>query len=139
MWDLHQADILLEIKRQVKTPICTGESLDITGFRRLLELHAVDILYIDVYRCGGLTRSKMAAGMAEAYFIPCILHYGDPLTILINGHLSANAPNVMLMEIFDHTVLGGEVIYPPPSSFIKKECLELPTRPGWGVEVIEVA
>ena len=137
MWDFHQADILLEVKRQVKTPICTGEGLDVTGFRMLLELHALDILHIDIHRCGGLSRSKNVASMAESYFKPCVLHYGDPLTIIINAHLAVNMPNIILVEVFDHSILGGEVLSPPLSSFVENGCLKVPTRQGWGVDVGE--
>lgn len=71
--------------------IAAGEyGYDLPYFRRMLDAGAVDVLQIDVTRCGGYTVFQQAAALAAAYQIPISAHCAPSLHVpigLAHSHL----------------------------------------------------
>jgi len=141
---IRQEESAVSYKRLVdatSTPIGTGENLyTVWSFRNLLEIGGVNVVLPDVCHAGILQAKKIAT-LAEAYHVPVAPHNpNSPLSTIISGHLCASIPNFLALE---YLMAEGEppwrdaVMSPPLSSFIKDGYLDLPTGPGWGVELDE--
>ncbi len=131
-------EAMKEVKNAVRIPICTGERLYTThGFRKILEMNAVDIIMPDISKCGGLSQAKKIAAMAENYYVTVAPHnYNSPLTTIISAHLCANIPNFLIFEFpWPDVPWANEVISPPAK--VKNGYLELPSGPGFGIDLIE--
>jgi galactonate dehydratase len=66
--DPFDVEALKKVSDRVDIPIAAGERLYARyGFRRVLELHAVDIVQPDIGSAGGIQETKYIAAMAETY------------------------------------------------------------------------
>ncbi len=142
MWfeiDSYDAPALAHIRRSLRTPVASCESLVGTrGFRPFLEHHAVDVAIVDV-PWNGIWQSMKIAAMAEAYEINVAPHnfYGH-LSTLMSAHFCAAIPNFRIMEIdIDDVPWKDDLVSDPPR--IEDGHLLLPTAPGWGTELNEAA
>jgi L-alanine-DL-glutamate epimerase-like enolase superfamily enzyme len=53
----------------------------------------------DISWCGGISEGKKIATMAETYYLPIAPHNcGGPVLHFATAHLSANVPNLYIME-----------------------------------------
>jgi len=105
-------------------------------FRELLQQRACSYIRPDVCLAGGLTHSKKIAAVAESFNVGVIPH--NPLTPISTAaciQIDACIPNFVLQEY------TGED-KPPKSEMVVKEplrlekgYLEIPDRPGIGVEI----
>ena len=131
-------EAMKRVRDSLKVPICTGERLYSTySFRRLLELGAVDIVMPDFQKCGGVTEGKKIAALANAHYLPVAPHnYNSPLSAVIDAHLCASLPNFLILEYVWPGVEWTDKIMAPPLQ-VRDGHLELPTGPGWGVELLE--
>ena len=123
------------------TPIATGENLyTVWEFREYLDAGALDSVLVDVCHAGVLQAKKIAA-LAEAHHLPVAPHNpNSPLSTVISGHLCANIPNFLALEIFAadrEPPWRDRVMSPPLGSLIADGHLALPSGPGWGVEIDE--
>lgn len=137
--DLFEPRALAHIRRQVRVPIASGESLfGRRGFLPYLEAGAMDVAIIDVV-WNGLAESLKIAAMADAYEINVAPHnfYGH-LSTAISAHFSATVPNFRIMEIDVDDCRWRDEFY-TGIPVIEDGHLILPTGPGWGVEVNEAA
>ncbi len=66
------------------------------GFRELIDRRAVDIVQLDVNRCGGLTESRKIWAMAAAHDLPVLPHAGQ----MHNYHLIMAHMNSPIAEYF---------------------------------------
>ncbi len=142
MWfeiDSYDAPALAHIRRSLRTPVASCESLfGRRGFRPFLEHHAVDVAIVDV-PWNGIWESFKIAAMAEAYEINVAPHnfYGH-LSTLMSAHFCAAIPNFRIMEIdIDDVPWKDDLVTDPPR--IEDGHLLLPTAPGWGTELNEAA
>ena len=102
----------------------TGEYLDYSGKRKLLERNAVDVLNIH----GSVTMSRDAARLAGDHGVPVSL--GN--TILeIGVHLAASLPECLYMEFSD---LRWNELAQEPVRFENGHAIA-PDRPGHGIEL----
>jgi galactonate dehydratase len=128
---------MAEIARNIPIPIATGERLHtMWEFRELLQQRACSYIRPDVCLAGGLTHSKKIAAVAESFNVGVIPHH-NPLTPISTAaciQIDACIPNFVLQEY------TGED-KPPKSEMVKeplrleKGYLEIPDRPGIGVEI----
>ena len=123
------------------TPIGTGENLyTVWSFRNLLEVGGIDIALPDVCHTG-ILQAKKIASLAEAFHVPLAPHNpNSPLSTIISGHLSASIPNILALEYWSDerdAPWRDDVMDPPLGQFVKQGHLELPSGPGWGVELNE--
>jgi galactonate dehydratase len=123
------------------TPIGTGENLyTVWSFRNYLEIGALDVVLPDACHTGVLQFRKIAA-LAEAFHLPVAPHNpNSPLSTIISGHLCASIPNHLALE-YDLDELEppwrDSITSPSVGELVQDGHLEVPTGPGWGVEINE--
>jgi L-rhamnonate dehydratase len=122
----------------VDTPIAAGEQ-EAThwGFRHLIERGRIDIVQPDLTRCGGLTTGRRIAHMAEDYNIGLVPHAwsSDILTATTLQFLAY----IKKAYFVEFNVSSGEISRKLAKNPItmKDGYVEIPDRPGAGVEVDE--
>lgn len=132
----QNVDVLAEVARGTHLPIATGERLFTKwGFREVLEKGAASILQPDLCHAGGIHEVRLIAGMAEAYYAGIAPHNPlGPISLAACVQLDASIPNFVVQE---HTTLGHGYLTEP---FVFRDgFLELPTKPGLGIELDEEA
>jgi L-rhamnonate dehydratase len=127
-----------ELKRKIDwLLIATGEhEYTRYGFRELIARRCADILQPDINWVGGLTEARRIYAMASAYDIPCIPHGSSIFSYHIQ-YAQANAPFAeflimspeadQIVPLFGHLFVDEPL---PVAGF-----LDLPDKPGWGVEL----
>ena len=120
-------------------PIAAGERLaTIWGERELIEQELVDVIQPDTGRAGGITQIRKIAAMAEAHFISVAPHSGSlgPVAEYAALHVLAAIPNALILErVEDDVAVRDKVISPAP--MVVDGHIEVPDRPGLGVEIDE--
>jgi galactonate dehydratase len=130
-------DLLLEVKRQARLPVASGERLYmLADFYRLCAVRAVDVVQMDVAHCGGIHIAKKIAAMAAAQDIRFAPHCSvGPVALAAALHVDVSSPNFYVQEAFSdfdvpwrsnlvrgwNPVRGGEFF--------------LPDAPGLGLEL----
>jgi galactonate dehydratase len=129
-------DLMAEIARGTHLPIATGERVFTKwGFREVLEKKAATILQPDLCHAGGITEVRLIAGMAEAYYAAIAPHNPlGPISLAAGIQLAASIPNFLCQE---QVSLGEGYLKQP--FVVKKGYIDLPTRPGLGIELDENA
>ena len=132
----ENVDMMADIARGTHLPIATGERIFTKwGFREILEKHAAAILQPDLCHAGGISEVRLIAGMAEAYYAGIAPHNPlGPISLAACVQLDACIPNFVAQE---HTTFG-EGYLKEPFKF-KDGFIELPTKPGLGIELDEDA
>ncbi len=136
----EHSDALAEVRRQCRIPVATGERLfGRHAFRELLVKQAVDVIQADVGNAGGILEVYKIAAMAEAFYVSMAPHNPwSPLTTAISLHLDAVVQNFLIQEIPtagshpDRGRILKQQIEKPRDGF-----LDIPTGPGWGVDLDE--
>lgn len=90
----------VEIARATQIPLATGERLfSRWDFKRLLELHCIDIVQPDLSHAGGVTEVKKIAGMAEAYDVALAPHCPlGPIALAACLQVDATCHNAVIQE-----------------------------------------
>jgi galactonate dehydratase len=129
------------IADSTSTPICAGENVFLAhGFRRMLEIGAVDIVMPDLQKAGGLGEGQRIANLAHLYYVPFAPHMvASFLGAMASCHVCASVPNFMILEwqtYFDTNPMYKEmVIYDGPQ--VEKGFIMVSNKPGIGVEINE--
>ncbi|MCL4488275.1 MAG: mandelate racemase/muconate lactonizing enzyme family protein [Chloroflexi bacterium] len=138
--DPFDVEALKKVSEHVNIPIAVGERVYTRyGFRRILELHAADILQPDIGNTGGIMEAKKIAAMAETYNMRVQPHHSaGPVSAAAALQLDACIPNFIIQEIYP---------YRPPEHFaivdhapeldVRNGFMPIPDRPGLGVELVE--
>jgi len=132
-------DAMASFKRQCPIPVATGECLYTKfEFRELLAREAADIIQPDVCLMGGLLEMKKVAAMAEAQYVVVAPHNPmGPVATAVNVHFAASTPNFVVLEYNPDTGARAEIVDQP--LLVKDGYIELPTKPGLGIEINEEA
>lgn len=132
----QNVDVMADLARKTHIPIATGERIFTKwGFREILEKGAASILQPDISHAGGIFEGRLIAGMAESYYAAIAPHCPlGPISLAAGIHLDASIPNFLAQE---HTTFG-EGYLKEPFTF-KDGYVELPTKPGLGIELDEEA
>lgn len=133
-------DGYVEVSRALDIPICGSESLfGRYNYRDLISKRAVDIVQPNIARCGGITECRKIAAIAEAFNTPFTPHNG----LSGAGCRAATLQFVVTLPrelfltyefMYRPTALGNEVLKEPLEKF-KDGYLELPKKPGLGIEL----
>jgi len=135
-----------ELRNKTTIPIAGGECEYLRyGFHQLLRNKSVDIIQPDICASGGLTEAKRIAALATTYGVELIPHtWGTSIGIHVALHFIANLESMpgrmkrpdFLME-YDQTenALREELTY--PAIEMKDGMIEVPNRPGLGIDVDE--
>ncbi len=133
----ENVDALVQFARQSKTPVATGERLFTKwGFREVLEKGAATILQPDPCICGGIFETRQIGSMAETWYASLAPHnpYG-PINFAACLQIDACTPNFLIQEFVDPLGLGAGYLKEP--FVVKDGYIDLPQRPGLGVELDE--
>src|SRR3954468_1517176 len=129
------------ITESTSTPIAAGENHYLAyGFRRLLEIGAVDIVMPDLQKTGGLGEGQRIANLANLYYVPFAPHtVASFLGAMASSHVCASVPNFLILEwqtYFDTNAMYKEMVtYDGPQ--VEKGFISLSEKPGIGVEINE--
>jgi galactonate dehydratase len=138
--DPFDVDALKKVSEHVHLPIAVGERLYTRyGFRRVLELHAADILQPDPCNTGGILEAKKIAAMAEAYAMRIAPHNcGSPVSTAVAVQLDACIPNFLIQEVYPYRIPEHfDIVDPAPERQIRNGLLPIPIGPGLGVDLAE--
>jgi galactonate dehydratase len=129
-------DAMVTVARSTTIPIATGERLFTKwGFREVLEKQAAVILQPDLSHAGGIMEVKKIAAMAETYFAAIAPHCPlGPIALAASLQVDACTPNFLVQE---HFTTGEGYIKEP--FVIKDGYIDVPTKPGLGIELDEEA
>jgi L-alanine-DL-glutamate epimerase-like enolase superfamily enzyme len=108
-------------------------------FREIITRHAMDIIMPDTCICGGISETMKIAAMASAHHMPCDLHLAYRPT-MEGVHVSAAIPNSIYVEnvmTFSEPIISTNLI--AGYKRVEKGYVELPSKPGLGVELNEKA
>ncbi len=133
-----------EVANHTSTPLATGERLYTRWeFKNLLKEGAIDIIQPDIALCGGILETRKIAAMAEAFDVAVAPHapYG-PIALAATLQLDVCTPNVFIQEqsLGIHYNKGFDLL-----DFVKNKeifqykdgYLDIPTKPGLGIEIDE--
>jgi len=123
----------------IDMPLAAGEN-EFTryGFRDLILHQAIDIAQPDATWCGGITEARKIAAMASAWNIPCVPHsFSSAVALVSNLHFSASIPNSMFQEFDRNYNPLREELLTEPVKINKDGYIDLPQKPGLGVELSE--
>jgi galactonate dehydratase len=126
------------VSRALRTPVATGERLlGRHGFWEVMKQQAVAVVQPDITNTGGIAETKKIAAMAEVGYMSVAPHNPNgALAIVQNAHLAAAIPNFLILETLGspgHLAACDETLTAPLD--IRDGYLELPTGPGWGVDL----
>ncbi len=129
------------ITAESNTPICAGENHYLAyGFRRMMEIGAVDIIMPDLQKAGGLGEGQRIANLANLYYIPFAPHMvASYLGAMAACHVCASVPNFMILEwqIYFHTDPMFKEIVTFDGPMVTNSFITLSEKPGIGVEINE--
>lgn len=133
-------DAMKKLSDHVDIPLASGEcNYTKYEFRDLINIQALDIVQPDICACGGIMELKKIAAMAEAQYIMVAPHNPmSPLAAAVNVHFAASTPNFLILE-YRAPVEGAykDVLKEP--LMVSDGYLDIPNKPGWGVELNEEA
>ena len=127
---------LSHVASSTTIPVATGERLSTKwDFREILEKQAASILQPDLSHAGGILECKKIAAMAESHYVAIAPHCPlGPISLAAALQVDACTPNFLCQE----QVTTGEGYIKEPFT-IKDGYVELPAKPGLGVELDEDA
>jgi len=137
--DTYSPQALKRIRDKAAMPIASLEG--VLGRRSLLpylQAEAVDVCIIDPL-WNGVDESIKMASLCDLYEVNCAAHnYHGWLGTAICAHFCAAIPNFKILEVdVDDVPWKDEIVTIVPS--IVNGVFNLPTGPGWGVDVNEEA
>lgn len=131
------------ITESTSTPICAGENHYLAyGFRRLLEIGAVDIVMPDLQKAGGLGEGQRIANLANLYYVPFAPHMvASFLGAMASAHVCASVPNFLILEwqSYFHTNPMFKEIVHYDGEWVTNSFITVSEKPGIGVEINEEA
>ncbi|MDR2392026.1 MAG: mandelate racemase/muconate lactonizing enzyme family protein [Planctomycetota bacterium] len=124
---------LARYKAGTDLPLATGEhEYTRYGVRDLIVAGAVDILQVDIARCGGFTEMLRIAAMSQAWNLSLAPHGMEHMHM----HLLAAVPNGLFLErLFMFEEVADSVFSNPPVPV--NGALTLPETPGHGMVLKE--
>ena len=136
---MYNLDAMARVRRAVDVPIAAHESSwTFYEVLNVIKKEAADIIHIDPRFDAGFTGARISAGIAEAAGLPVVMHSFHELGIAQCAymHLIASCPNFVYANQTAYDDLLDDVIEGGPLKF-KDGCMEVPERPGIGVELDE--
>ena len=135
-------DDLARVARSINIPVVAGERLYTRwGFRDLFEKRAAAIINPDIAHVGGILEAKKIADMAHAYYVSVNPHDASgPVLTAASIQMEAATPNFLIHEFFSIDIpFYEEVLKDPFPVITDNNYIELPTKPGLGIEIDESA
>lgn len=135
-----------ELRKRTSIPISGGECEYLrAGFYQLFSNKSVDIAQPDICAAGGITEVKKIISMAQTFGIEFVPHswgtgiaLSAALQVLCNLDITPGRlkePNVLMELDCTSNALRDKLVFPMVSA--KNGMVEVPNKPGLGVEVDE--
>jgi galactonate dehydratase len=137
--DPFDIEALKKVSDKVNLPIAVGERLYTRyGFRRVMELHAADILQPDAGNTGGIFETLKIAAMAETYSMQVQPHLcASPVATAAALQVDACMRNLLIQELYPYRVPEHfDLVDHAPERDVKGGRLAIPDRPGLGVALV---
>ena len=136
-WELEWTK---KVKDALNLDVTGGEQdCDLSIWKRMIEMRAVDVVQPDVCYIGGLTRTLKVAEMANHSGIICTPHSANlSMVTVFTLHLMGAIQNAGPYVEFS---IEGDDYYPwqrniyNPELIVKDGKVQIPEGPGWGVEI----
>lgn len=137
-WELEETKIVTEA---LSIDVTGGEQdWDLQTWRRMIDIHAVDILQPDIMYMGGIWRTLKVVDMAQRAGMSITPHSANlSLVTICTAHLLGAIPNPGKYLEFS---IEGNDYYPWQKDLflgnpfaIEGGEIEIPSAPGWGVEI----
>ena len=131
-------EALKQVKESVNVPICVGERLYTRwDFLPILKENLAEYLMPDILWTGGISELYKISTLAETFYIPVSPHDASgPINILAGAHTMMTVPNFFKLEMNHSSLPTLNMMITEPIN-INQGYLELPSRPGLGVELNE--
>ena len=133
-WELEWT---AQVREAVEVPVAGGEQdYDLQQWRRIVDLHAVDVAQPDICYLGGLTRSLRVSRMADAAGMPCVPHSANlSMVTVFTLHMMGAIPNAgPYIEFSIEPTPWVDGLFTPALD-VRDGCVTIPRGPGWGVEI----
>jgi L-alanine-DL-glutamate epimerase-like enolase superfamily enzyme len=133
-WELEWT---AEVTEALEVPVAGGEQdYSLPQWRRIIEMHAVDIVQPDICYIGGLSRALRVADMAAKAGMPCVPHSANlSMVTVFTLHMMGAIPNAgPYVEFSIEPTPWTEELY-HPSLDVSDGRVNIPEGPGWGVEI----
>lgn len=131
-------DAIANFRDRAGVPIAVSEMLvSREEYRLVLQRGAADYVMIDPTWVGGISETRRAAELAQAFNVPALMHdCTGPLTLFSGLHVTAACTNVTYQETVRAHI---RTLYPllidePP--IIRAGQIDLPERPGLSVHLL---
>ena len=139
--DPDNVGALAKVAAEVKIPIAAGERIYTKNrFKEYLDKGALEILQPDIGIAGGILELKKIAAIAETYGATVAPHNcSGPVATAATLQLVACTRNFLIQEIFPYEKGWHDLVYEAPEKKIKNGYIEVPRKPGLGIELNEEA
>ena len=137
-WELEQTQ---QVTQALTIDVTGGEQdCDLTLWRRMIDMRAVDIVQPDILYLGGIARTLRVVKMAEKAGLPVTPHCANlSMVTLFTMHLLRAIPNAG--DYLEFSIEGADY-YPwqeglfvvSPFDIVDGKA-SVSSRPGWGVEI----
>jgi len=129
----------IEVARQVPIPVASGERFtSLKEITQMLGSNIISIAQPEVVQIGGISQMMKAAAIAEAHESYIAPHNAQsPLCTVVNTHIGAVVPNVLIQECFDDTNVSWTKDLFTFSVEVKDGYIEVPDRSGLGTDLVE--
>lgn len=123
----HSVDIHISAGEEVGT---------VHEFDDLIRRGGVDVVQPDLSRCGGFTVARKVTDMAAMHSLLVIPHaFKTGILQAATLQYIASLPNAWLLECCEQDTLLRQTLTEPVLSIDETGCMEIPQRPGLGVEL----
>ncbi len=133
-WEL---DWTAQVAAALDLDVAGGEQdYDLHQWKRIIDMHAVDVAQPDICYIGGLTRALQVARMAEAAQMRCVPHSANlSMVTVFTLHMMGAIPNAgPYIEFSIEPNAWAEGLYTPALE-VRSGAVQIPEGPGWGVAV----
>jgi L-alanine-DL-glutamate epimerase-like enolase superfamily enzyme len=131
-------EMLKEITSAINVPTLTGEDIYcLSGFKELIDQHAVDLIHPDLATAGGILETKKIGDYAQPHGVPMVMHFaGSPVSFMANVHCAAATENFVVLEHHGVDVPWWEdLVTGLEKPLNQKGFARVPETPGLGVEL----
>jgi L-alanine-DL-glutamate epimerase-like enolase superfamily enzyme len=131
-WELEWT---AQVAAALDVPVAGGEQdNDLAQWRRMMALHAVDIVQPDICYIGGLTRALRVADMAAKTNLPCVPHSANlSLVTIFTLHMLGAIRNAgPFLEYSIEPTSWTDGLFEPALKVVDGK-VAIPSGPGWGV------
>lgn len=129
----------LSVARKIPIPVASGERFShLSEFSQLLADKTISIAQPELLKIGGISGMMKAAAIAESHESFIAPHNAQsPLCTVVNTHIGAVIPNLLIQECFDDTNSDWSRSIMFGCAQLVDGYIEIPDLPGLGVQLNE--